>query len=663
MQTPKEPDQNQIREVGMKTPSSPQRRFTLLFGTTVTTSVLFTLLFLTAGSAQPQKPKPKTSPASSAATATRPQIAKTREDWHKSLLQLPHQKIGCYKSSFPRVEWKAVTCGTPPPYPIQPAHGPAKHFVVGGGGSNDFAAHPTGTITGVEGTFPSVSAGITESGPIANSGPSLPDTYTLQVNSNQFSSSACAGSPNGNCKGWEQFVYENNSGVHRVFIQYWLIKYNAPCPSAAWTQLSFSGIPDIYCFQSTGTSSLMAGVTAANLNNLKMGASVTASSDQVVVTVGGDSAMISGLNAVAAAAGWTDAEFNIFGDGGNSLGGGQAGFGPNSTIIVKTTVHNGTKSAPACSLESFTGETNSLTLVGMAPIPTQASPAIEFTESNVPGSAAACMTAAGIGDTHLTTFGGLLYDFQASGDFVLAQIGKDFIVEARQVSGAPTWPSATINKAVATQMGKTRVAVCTPSRIAVDGHGTQIADGQVLSLPDGVDILHTGNIYLVADQSGNSMRAEVNGAYINVSVGLGHWPARVSGILANAASGNVNQIEARTGSLLTAPFAFANLYHEYADSWRVPAKESLLSPCGDAEIETGIPKEPFYAGNLDPQVYRRARAVCTAAGVKVKSLLDACTLDVAVIGNEEAAKVFVNLRAPAAEGRVVPLRGGSTKKY
>jgi hypothetical protein len=295
----------------------------------VARSVLFGLLFSLAVSLPSQTSKSKVPTGSSGTQTTKAEIAKTREAWHKSLLRLPHPKPGCYKASFPRVEWKAVPCGTPPPYPIQPAHGPAKHFTVGNGGSNDFAAHPTGTISGVDGTFPSVSNGITESGPIANSGLSLPDTYSLQINTNNFSSSACAGSPNPNCKGWEQFVYENNANSHAVFIQYWLIKYNKACPSAAWTQFSFTTTTDIYCFQSTGTSSLMAGQPVSNLKNLKMSASVTASSDQVVVTVGSDSAMITGVNAVAVSAGWTDAELNVFGDGGNSQGGGQAGFGEN----------------------------------------------------------------------------------------------------------------------------------------------------------------------------------------------------------------------------------------------------------------------------------------------------------------------------------------------
>ena len=537
---------------------------------------------------------------------------------------------------------------------MPPARGLAKHFIVGGGGSNDFAAKPTGTISSADGSFASLSAGLTESGLVNNTGSPVTDAYTLQLNTNFFTSTACAGSPNANCKGWEQFVYENNATAHRAFIQYWLIQYNTTCPGG-WIQFMFPPpSTDIYCFRnSPGAVSISAGQPVSNFGNMTLTGAVSASSDGVAMTVGGTAFTTAGSNAVNAAAGWTDAEFNVFGD----AGGGQANFGTNSTIAVKTTVHNGTKNAPTCSMESFTGETNNLTLVGTSPIPTQASPAVQFNQSNIPGSVASCATAAGIGDTHLSTFGGLFYDFQAAGDFVLAQTGKDFIVQTRQVSGAPTWPNATVNKAVATRMGDTRVALCTaPSRLEVDGAPAEVGDGKTLSLPSGVDILRTGNVYVVVDQSGNSMRAELNDTYINVSVGLGHWPAKVRGILANA-NGHVNQIEARTGAVLATPFAFADLYHRYADSWRVPASESLLSVCGDREIETGIPKKPFYANNLDRKVYQRARAVCTAAGVKEKAILDACTLDVAVIGRETAAIVFVGMHAPVAVGRIVSRRG------
>jgi hypothetical protein len=630
--------------------ASPSRIVTLV--RIIAAICLFALLMAAAPPAAAQTSDSGAANAA-AAQARSPELVRAQTEWHQALLRLPNPGQGCYRATYPRVEWIPGTCKPGPKYPAIPPKGISRPFTVGNGGSNDFASNPTGTITGVDGTFPDPSVGLTETGPIANSGPSFSDTYTLQINTNQFTSAACMGSPNPNCKGWEQFVYENNPGTNDIYIQYWLIKYNATCPGAQWTQFQFTADPDIYCFQSTLASPTMSGhsVSEFGSNNLRFSATVTPSSDQVVITIGGDGAMMPGINAVDVAAGWVDAEFNVFGDGGDSSGGGQAAFGASSTIVVKNTVHNGTRNAPMCDMQSFTGETNNLTLAGMGPIPTQASPAIEFTESNVLGSLAACVTAAGIGDTHLTTFGGLLYDFQAAGDFILTQT-EDFTVENRQKSGAPTWPNATVNKAVATQMGKTRVAVCTePSRIFVDGRERQIGEGQIVSLPGGGGILRIGNVYLVQDEKGDGIRAEDDGTYINLTVGLGHWPATVRGVLANA-HGDVNAIEARTGAVLITPFAFNQLYHEFADSWRVPEEESLLAPCGE-RVARGIPQKPFYADDLPPHLREQAQRACSAASIREKALIEACIIDVAFTGREEAAKAYVGMRAPAAVGQIV----------
>jgi hypothetical protein len=149
----------------MKIPVSQHRNATKFFGGIIAKSVLLGLVFAITISAQSQTPKPAAATSQAAAQTTQPQTAKTREAWHKSLVALPHPKPGCYKASFPRVEWIPVTCGTPPRHPALPAHGLARPFVVGGGGANDFSSHPTGTISGVDGTFTSVSAGLPNLGP------------------------------------------------------------------------------------------------------------------------------------------------------------------------------------------------------------------------------------------------------------------------------------------------------------------------------------------------------------------------------------------------------------------------------------------------------------------------------------------------------------------
>ena len=650
--------------------SSSSTRMTRILGAMAIASLLSGLWPSNASAAEPE-----------AAASTRPQPpAKELESWRKAILKTPRPKSGCFKATYPEKQWHEETCKTPPNKLYPPKHGGTTKFETVGGAGPDFSAVVTGHITEAEGSFDSVT-GVTSECTVSCPNQTCPTNptcasstsqYSLQLNSKPFTTSTCGSPGNAGCRGWEQFVYEGSGGG---FIQYWLENYGpagtlCPTPRGAtctpgysytdgWCPFQFTPTGNVYCVVNAMNASTAPATPITSLGTLVLTGTAAgvggAANDSVAVTVGSTVYPASGNNYFPdLGSQWQEVEFNIFGDG----NGDQAVFNSGATVHVRTGVTSGTTAGPACDLQGFTGESNNLTLVNTAPAAVMGSmPALLFSQSNPApaGTAATCADATSVGDTHLTTLGGLLYDFQASGDFVLAQTGKDFIVETRQVSGAPTWPNATVNKAVATRMGETRVAVCTaPARLAIDGTSTEIADGKTLSLPSGINILHTGNVYLIGDQSGNSVRAEDNGTHINVSVGLGHWPEKVRGILANAKG--TNQIETSTGAVLTSPFAFNDLYHRYADSWRVPAQESLLSVCGDQELETGIPKKSFYAKDLDPKVAKRAQAICREAGVKVKSLLDACTLDVAVIGRETAAKVFAGLRAPAAVGRVVSSR-------
>jgi hypothetical protein len=585
-----------------------------------------------------------------------PEELRIRQDWHLSMAQIPLPKKGCFQAQYPNKEWREVTCVPTPNYPLLPApprHGP-RPLVVGN--NNDVSPQtPSGFISTAIGSFDSVSGVTTESGPVGNAGSSLSNTYTLQMNTNFFSSnSVCknAADPSA-CQGWQQFVFENNTAspaVHKAYIQYWLIQYNTTCPTGqSWNQISLYG--GIYCWKNNSLGAvLVPSQPISNLGNLSLTGTVSSTADQVSVFDGTTAYARAGDNAVAAASGWNVAEFNIFGDGGNSSGGGTATFAGTPTLTTRTRIIYGGRDAPTCTANGYTAEMNNLSFGPTAPAASQPGPAIAFIESSAGGASSNCAGATAVGDPHLETFNGLFYDFQASGEFVLAQVDPGFVVQTRQVSGAPTWPNAAVNNAVATQMGKDRVAVCL-ARLNVNGKDTELASGRSLSTPDGVDIWRTGNVYVITDQSGNSVRAEVNPTWINVSVGLGRWPEKVTGLLANA-NGNVHTIAMRDGTVLNTPFAFADLYQRFGESWRVKPEESLLSACGD-RIERGIPQAVFTTADLDPALRARARAVCTEAGVKGEAYLDACTLDVAVIGNNDAAKVFVNAPQPVAVAGIV----------
>jgi hypothetical protein len=140
--------------------------------------------------------------------------------------------------------------------------------------------------------------------------------------------------------------------------------------------------------------------------------------------------------------------------------------------------------------------------------------------------------------------------------------------------------------------------------------------------------------------------------HVDVTVGLGQWPEPVKGLLANAGNSS-NTIESRSGTVLTAPFAFNEIYGPYGNSWLVPASQDLLSACNGktGPVVDSHPKKPFYANDLPTNVAARAREVCAAAGVRAPPLLNACTVDVAVLG-DRAANVYRTLAAPAVWGLV-----------
>ena len=574
--------------------------------------------------------------------------AQARADWQREMTQVPHPKEGCFTSTYPSREWREVPCVATPSYPQPPRRGPVPETV--GDGSDVAAQAPTGFISSATGSFDSVTGVTSESGPIGNSGPSIANAYTLQLNTDMFASTACAGSPNPSCKGWQQFVFENNGSIARAYIQYRLIRYNATCPSgASWNQFSFTGSTDIYCWKNNTAGAVPVPLQPiSNLGNLTLTGTVSTTGDSIAVFDGTALHTRTGDNAVAASGGWRIAEFNIFGDGGNSAGGGTATFNTGASIVTRTRINYGGTAPPVCVATGFTAEKNNLSFGPTAPAAVGPGPAVIFDESTTGGAASNCAAATTIGDTHLTTFRGLLYDFQATGDFLLAETSSGFQVQTRQVSGAPTWPNASINKAVAVRAGSSRVAICLPNRVEIDGRPIELRDGGRRELADGGNVIRHGNVYLVRGPAGDSARAVLNGSYIDVSVGLGRWPDKVRGLLAGATNGKVEEIEARDGTVLTAPFAFDALYGRYAEGWRVPARELLLSACGRG-VERSVPRQPFFAADLKPDLAERTRAICTRTGVKEGPLLDACTLDVAVIG-EQAAKVFVHTHDPVAVG-------------
>jgi hypothetical protein len=447
--------------------------------------------FAQTGASRSAQQAPASSPPP---TITPPPSPKSLLSWHKSMVATPRPKKGCFTATYPDTKWQEVPCGAPATHFYQPKSGPRLFNV--GDSFNDVSAQVTGHISTATGSF--------DPGTVVTSeqqvpGP-IPNAYSLQLNTKPFTTKTCGGISG--CLGFEQFIFSNYV-EKKVFIEYYLDN-DSSCPKG-WT----TAAPN--CWKNSSMSMPVPQQMATTLGTeILTGAAASGSeADTVFLTAGGMMYAASGDNPFPDLANnWQAAEFNVFGDGTS----GEAQFATGTTIVVRTSVTSGTTSAPSCLAKSWTAETNNLSF-GTAPVtPTPgASPAIVFTESIAVGAPSACASATSIGDTHLTTFDGLHYDFQASGDFVLAEAGSDFIVQTRQESGAPTWPLASVNKAVATQMGKTRVAIyIEPTRLTIDGQPNDLADGKTLLLPIGIRVSRQGNLYVITSQGGDSVQAVLN---------------------------------------------------------------------------------------------------------------------------------------------------------
>jgi hypothetical protein len=304
-----------------------------------------------------------------------PLVAQSQEEWRKAMMKAPLPRKGCFQASHPDTGWHEVPCGPPIRLPIRPVRAGVGPGTVGNG--TDFSALVTGSMSASEGSFPSVT-GVT-----SESDNGTANSYSLQLNTNFFNTTACMGAappPGTTCQGWEQFIYSSTVNATGIYMQFWLVNYGNRCPDNTWTPNNGS------CFKnSLPTSVPLQPIT--NLAHLTLTGSTSSTTDTIVLSTGNGNLTANGSDSVLNLnTNWNIAEFNIFGD----LGSTQAKFndgGAGATIVVKTSVTNGTTASPTCLTgRGTTAETNNLNLVAQSCCPIGGtSPGIVFTETNAAG--------------------------------------------------------------------------------------------------------------------------------------------------------------------------------------------------------------------------------------------------------------------------------------
>ena len=276
-------------------------------------------------------------------------VSPAMQAWRGTMSRTPLPKNGCFHASYPSTAWLEVQCVSAPP-PELPVKGP-RHNTVGGG--NDFVAQSSGLIIWGVGSFGSVTGVTSETDNTFGA-----NAFGLQLNSNDFSSSACDGTPG--CFGWEQFVFSNFPGgqyFSGVYIQYWLV-YASSCPPM-WT--SFGGGPGEApgCYTNSQLSSV-SPITIGELGGLTLFGQAYGGTDVVILFTPSGEAAAEGQDSLLNLENyWNTTEFNVFGAGSGS----QADFNSGSTIVVQNSIYDGTVNAPSCWQEGFTAESNNLSLM------------------------------------------------------------------------------------------------------------------------------------------------------------------------------------------------------------------------------------------------------------------------------------------------------------
>lgn len=328
-------------------------------------------------------------------------VNQAKESWRAAMHQTSIPGEGCFHASFPSTQWEQVTCAEAPGYRSALPKPIGSRLQTVGNGSDFVAEAPSGHLfSSVTGSFPTVTGVKSEKsvGVAAFGGGGILGTneYTLQVNANFFHSAACGSSVN--CVAWQQYVMSTNTpasltssrltGDTEVFIEYWLIDFGsssrAACPSGFVNAGADAEGPGVDCVQNTPATVIATGqLPITDLSSLSLSASAASGgTDKATVTFDGEafSATVADSH-TDIASGWSQAEFNVFGNAGGS----EAQFNTPVSLTVKLALTDGSTAAPTClppaDIAGTTGETNNLT-AGTCSATGGSAPFIQFTESN-----------------------------------------------------------------------------------------------------------------------------------------------------------------------------------------------------------------------------------------------------------------------------------------
>jgi hypothetical protein len=315
--------------------------------------------------------------------------------WHRLLAQNRLPGPGCFKARYPSAEWMRIACATPPRlwFPVPRSRHIRVEQNVGDG--LDFTADTDPhLISTAIGAFPKVT-GVKTVTSVGCCGLQGLNSYSLQLNSYFFQTSACGNIPN--CAGWEQFIYSNPSGSDEgaLFIQDWLVPTEGSglsgCPpDAGWEYVG------IGCVQNSPYGVNIPNISITDLGQIIETGMAAASGDSIYLSVGDteygmQNVQSDGITDLSQH--WEGSEFNVVGNAGGDV----ADFNSGSKITVNLQADDGVTSKPTCPADTgTTGESNNLDFIKAPKNPArQEYPSVEFTMSSKGSAKSSCDTIKG----------------------------------------------------------------------------------------------------------------------------------------------------------------------------------------------------------------------------------------------------------------------------
>lgn len=271
------------------------------------------------------------------------------------------------------------------------------------------------------------------------------------------------------------------------------------------------------------------------------------------------------------------------------------------------------------------------------------------------------------GDPHIVTLDGLGYDFQAVGEYVLVESTiaadpRDFQVQVR-FEPLPGSDLVSVTTRLAVNIGDKIVEIDAlgSDPLMIDGVALtteQIATGAVDVDGDGTpdiffDAALSGFTIVLNDLNEQLMVKNMGGvlnACVFLSDAAGGHAGNVQGLMGNANGDLSDDLMSRDGATTYTDPTFAELYVDYADSWKVTSAERGFSDAeGAGDFPDGFPAAKISIADLPGSVLAAAEAAVDAAGITDPILRESAILDFALTGDDNFIQGALGLAADPTE--------------